>query len=142
MAGRAHGSVGMADEPSLPDDRRRIDVDLLEAFDRVRDELKREIAASEGRVMTAVANVQTRLEQSETTHAGIHAAEGEARHIAHARFEEFMHRAEIAAARRDGILGLVRFGLDLVGRNWRGIAAAGAAIWVVLGGVEVRVVAS
>jgi hypothetical protein len=129
----------MVDEHS---ERRLHDTALLEAFDRVRDELRDEIRLSEGRVMTAVQTVQTRLEQSEVTHAGIHAVEGETRSIAHARFEEFMHKAELAAARRDGFLGVVRFMFDLIGRNWRGIAAGGAAAWFVLGGVHVQVVAS
>src|SRR3954468_23241294 len=101
-------------------DRRQGDTSLLEAFDRVRDELRDEIRASEGRVMNAVGDVQRRLEQSETTHAGIHAAEGEARSIAHARFEDFMHKSELAQARKDGALGVLRFFFDLVGRNWRG----------------------
>jgi hypothetical protein len=125
-----------------PSQRRQFDTALLEAFDRVRDELRDEIRLSEGRVMTAVAGVQERLEQGEITHAGIHAAEGESRQIAHARFEDFMHRAELAAARRDGALGIIRFVFDLIGRNWRGIAAAGGAAWVILGGIHVQVVAS
>jgi hypothetical protein len=125
-----------------PSDRRSFDTTLLEAFDRVRDELRDEIRLSEGRVMSAVVGVQERVEQSEVTHAGIHAAEGESRQIAHARFEDFMHKAEIAQARRDGALGIIRFVFDLIGRNWRGIAAAGAAGWVLLGGVHVQVVAT
>jgi hypothetical protein len=123
-------------------ERRHFDTALLEAFDRVRDELRDEMHKSEGRVMTAILEVRERLEQGEVTHAGIHAAEGESRAIAHARFEDFMHKAELAAARRDGALGILRFSVDLLGRNWRGIAAAGAAAWFVLGGVHVQVVAS
>lgn len=131
----------MGDDRSQPE-RRHIESGLLEAFDRVRDELRDEIRLSEGRVMGAVQSVQARVEQSEVTHAGIHAVEGEARSIAHARFEEFMHKAEIAAARRDGFLGVVRFVFDLIGRNWRGIAAAGATAWFLLGGIHVQVVAT
>jgi hypothetical protein len=126
----------------VTDERRSIDTSLLEAFDRVRDELRDEIGRSEGRVMTAIDGVQKRLEQGEITHAGIHAAEGESRQIAHARFEDFMRKAELAAARRDGILGVFRFSLDLLGRNWRGIVAAGGAAWFLLGGVHVQILAS
>jgi hypothetical protein len=132
----------MVDDRGTQPERRQLDIALLDAFDRVRDELRDEIQRSEGRVMNAVEGVQKRLEQSETTHAGIHAVEGESRAIAHARFEDFMHKAEIAAARRDGILGVVRFTVDLVGRNWRGIAATGGAAWFLLGGVHVQIVAS
>jgi len=132
----------MADEQESSQQRRHFDTALLEAFDRVRDELRDEIQRSEGRVMTAVEAVQERIERSEVTHAGIHAAEGESRQIAHARFEEFMHKAEIAAAKRDGALGIIRFSVDLLGRNWRGIVAAGGAAWFLLGGVHVQVVAS
>jgi hypothetical protein len=132
----------VTDDATSTLERRHFDTAFLEALDRVRDELRDEVQRSEGRVMTAVQQVQARLEQSETTHAGIHAAEGESRQIAHARFEDFMHRAELAAARRDGALGIIRFVFDLVGRNWRGIVAAGGATWVLLGGVHVQVVAS
>lgn len=114
-------------------ERRRGDTDLLEALDRVRAELRDEIRLSEGRVMGA-------FESATVTHAGIHATEGESRSIAHARFEDFMRKAELAQARRDGAIGIIRFTVDLVGRNWRGIVALGATVAVLLGNIRVEVV--
>lgn len=91
--------------------------------------------------MTAIGVVSSELEAATTTHAGIHAVEGEARSIAHARFEDFMRRAELAQARRDGALGIVRFVFDLVGRNWRGIVAVAGAAAILLGNVRVELAA-
>lgn len=130
----------MTDQPQEPSvDRRRFDTDLLEAFDRVREELRDEIQRSEGRVKESIGELRGDFEAATVTHAGIHAVEGEARSIAHSRFEEFMLRAELAQARRDGALGLIRFAFDLLGRNWRGIVALGGALAFILGNVQVDV---
>lgn len=130
----------MIDQPQDPSvDRRRFDSDLLDAFDRVRTELRDEIHRSEGRVQSSIGDLRKDFEATTVTHAGIHAVEGEARSLAHNRFEEFMLRAELAQARRDGALGLIRFAVDLLGRNWRGIVALGGATAVILGNVQVDV---
>lgn len=120
-------------------ERRRYDTDLLEAFDRVRDELRREVRESEGRVQASLADLRDDFEAATKTHAGIHAVEGEARSIAHKRYEDFMLSAELAQARRDGALGVIRFSVDLIGRNWRGIAAVAIGLGVVLGNVHVGI---
>lgn len=126
------------DEPGAAD-RRRFDGDLLDAFDRVRNELRDEIHRSEGHVRNSIDDLRKDFEATTVTHAGIHAVEGEARSLAHSRFEEFMLRAELAQARRDGALGLIRFAFDLIGRNWRGIVALGGALAFILGNVQVDV---
>lgn len=125
-------------DPGL--DRRRFDFELIRVLNDVKDELRREISASEDRVQGSIAELRTDFEQATTTHAGIHAAEGESRSIAHQRFEDFMRKADIAQARRDGALGVVRFGADLVGRNWRGILALGTAAAILLGNIRVEVI--
>lgn len=127
------------DDDIRTSERRRFDTDLLEAFDRVRDELRREIRESEKRVHISLTDLRSDVESANVTHAGIHAVEGESRSIAHSRFEAFMQRAELEAARRDGALGIIRFAFDLVGRNWRGIVALGGAAAVILGNVQVEV---
>lgn len=130
----------MTDQPQETSvDRRRFDTDLLEAFDRVRRELRDEIRLSEGRVQGSIGDLRTDFETATKTHAGIHAAEGETRSIVHSRFEAFMSKAELAQARRDGALGVIRFAFDLVGRNWRGILALGGAAAFILGNVQVDV---
>lgn len=120
-------------------DRRRFDTELLEAFDRVRSELRDEVRASEGRVQASLLELRSDFDAATVTHAGIHAVEGESRSIAHSRFEAFMQRAELEAARRDGALGIIRFGFDLVGRNWRGIVALGGVVAMILGNIRVDV---
>jgi hypothetical protein len=123
----------------VADDRRSGDFALVEILNDVRKELRDEIRLSEGRVRDDLLELRGDFELSSATHAGIHAAEGESRQLAHNRYETFIQRAELDAARRDGALGVIRFAADLAGRNWKAIAAAGGIVAFLLGNIHVDV---
>jgi hypothetical protein len=119
---------------------------LLEALDRIRDdyredlrEHREDLVAVEGRVMTAIAAIDRKLDDASRTHAEVHIAEATLERNAHEIYDSFIRDSKIAAARRDGALGVVRFVVELVGANWKGILAGGAALSFLLGQLRVTV---
>ncbi len=118
--------VGLAFAGLVNELREGIHDDLRE----VKDELRTEITASEARVTT---KVDTAL----LIHAELHESEQTDRREAHGKFYEFMRKAEIDEARRAGVLGIARFGFELVTRHGNAIvrvALAMAALAGVLAG--------
>jgi hypothetical protein len=112
---------------------------LLEALDRIRDDYREDLVGLEGRVMTAIGAIERKLDETSRTHAEVHVAEATLDRNAHEIYDAFIRDSKLAAARRDGALGVVRFVTELLGSNWKGILAAGAALSFLLGQLRVTV---
>lgn len=88
-------------------------------------------------------DIKTELQGYMTTHGAEHKAANDERMDAHDRFDAFIRNAELATARRDGALGVVRFTFELFARHSAAIvklvlAVAGAAL-VVGGNVHIAI---
>ena len=89
----------------------------------IRD-LRDELGKTEGRVIARVdlvdvAQKDTRalIESFAKGHGLDHEKEAEDRRIAHGQFYDFIRKAELDAARRDGALGVVRYGIELLSKH-------------------------
>lgn len=115
----------MVDEPRPDPDRRdnsavheaieALRTDVREDIGHLRDDVREDLAASEGRLTKMVTDFIT-------LHGRDHAAQRTESEVAHARFDTFIRAAELAQARRDGILGMFRFALELISRHAKPIA--------------------
>lgn len=156
----------MNDDPSTPPDliatglaglidgvRRDIDGlrdDFREDNQRLRQDFREDNASLEERMTNAIGVVSTR--QAETRelivdfakgHAELHEEENVERREAHSAFYKFMRDRELAEARRDGALGVVRFGVELVSKHSTKLVqlllAVAALLGIVTGAVRVGV---
>lgn len=120
--------------------------DVREDISGLRDELGR----SEGRVTARVdavdlAQRETRalIERFAGDHGREHEAEAEDRRQTHSTFYEFIRAAELDDARRDGALGVVRWGVELTSRHAPRLVAVilalAGAFGVATGNVSVAV---
>ncbi len=91
----------------------------------------------EVRLMAAIGGVRSDLGKYIETHAGDHTAIKTTSEVAHARYDAFIAANAIDQARRDGALGTIRYMLDLLGRNWKAIAALAAGIAAATGNVRI-----
>ena len=108
------------------DDQDRRDYRVLhEVIDGLRDDMREDNERLEARIMTAVNGFVT-------THGQVHESDRMLNERAHYRFEQFIRAAELAQAKRDGALGVLRFAVELVARNWRPITAVLVAVTAVL----------
>jgi hypothetical protein len=97
--------------------------------------VREDLSALEGRLMYAIAENRRALTDYSTSHNGIHVAErletqaafAESK-VAHARFDAYIESSKISQARRDGALGVVRYLIELVGTNGRGLLQVGIAL--------------
>jgi hypothetical protein len=123
-------------------DDRRDNSDQLRALEGVRAEVAglrddvredaRELRSELRSALEAFALAHGREHQAESVHlSGL--VDGAARD--HARFEAFMRNAELAAARRDGYLGVFRFVVELLGRYYRPIGALIVTLAVALAAI-------
>jgi hypothetical protein len=116
--------------------------DLLAAIDMLRGDYQGAIEQSEGRVVSAITSLRNDFTSWTGTHLGLHGQLLEERDTAHRRYDAFIRTAEIDQARKAGALGILRFTLDLVGRNWRLVAIVLAAVFALFGNVHFQIVAS
>lgn len=125
--GRSGAGLGLADV-----------VDLLRD-DAAAAELRaqRNLEAMELRVMTAINAARADLTTYETAHGKEHVAQRVESEEVHKRFDAFIASSTIAQAHRDGTLGVVRFMLELLGRNWKALAALAAGIAAASGNLRV-----
>lgn len=115
-------NVGLAFAGLVNDLREGIGDDLRE----VKEELRTEIQAAEVRVTSQV-------DSALLSHGQLHETEDEERREAHGKFYDFMRKAEIDEARRAGVLGMVRFGFELITRHGGAVARVALAIAALLG---------
>lgn len=84
--------------------------DVREDIGHLRDDVREDNQELERRVMTALSDFSV-------AHGREHTAEREASSASHKRFDDWIRTAELAQARRDGILGVFRFGLEQISRH-------------------------
>lgn len=111
--------------------------DYGESEQTARDAMEARLMAAIARVESTVAGTRTDLNNYERAHGDEHAAIRKTSDEAHARFDTFIRGTEIAAARQDGALGVLRFVADLAGRNWKAIAAVATGVAALTGAVHI-----
>lgn len=92
-------------------DRRDYHV-FLTAMDGLREDMREDNHRLEQRIMAAVTGFVT-------AHGAVHDSDKAENERDHAIFTAFIRNAELAQARRDGALGVFRFAVELVSRNWK-----------------------
>lgn len=136
----------MTDDPAAVPDRRdnssvnaaieALREDVREDIGHLRDDVREDLAASEGRLTRMVTDFIT-------LHGRDHTAQRTESEIAHARFDTFIRAAELAQARRDGALGMIRYFLELVSRHAKPIAtiilALAGAVLALSGAITVQI---
>lgn len=136
----------MTDDPSVEDRRDHhvtldaidgLRTDMREDIGQLRDDMREDNERLERRIMTAVTGFQS-------AHLAVHDVDKAANDVAHATFTAFIRNAELAQARRDGALGVFRFGIELISRNWKPLtvvlAAVTAALFAATGDFRVEIV--
>ena len=97
--------------------------DVREDIGHLRDDVREDNERLEGRVMTAIEDVRRDAAEFALAHARVHTARQEETDAEHATFRTFVRNAELAQARRDGALGVFRFTVELVSRQWKPLTA-------------------
>lgn len=97
--------------------------DVREDIGHLRDDVREDNRRLEERVMAAIAGARAEQRESVEAHAKDHLAAAIDNEAAHGRYEAFIRNAEIAAARRDGALGVFRFVIEQVSRHWQPLVA-------------------
>ena len=93
----------------------------------------------EGRVTASIESVRREFNEYGKAHGEEHSTSRAATDAVHARFDTFIRSSEIAQARRDGLLGGIRFVLDVGSRNWKLLVLLFGAIGLALGNVQLSV---
>jgi hypothetical protein len=121
----------------LRDDMREDNGHLRDDMGQLRDDMREDNAALEHRVMSALTDFSA-------AHGREHATEREESRLAHDRFDQFVRAAELAQARRDGVLGVFRFLLEQTSRHSgpivRILVTAGGVLAVASGAIRLEVV--
>lgn len=141
---------------------------LLEVFDRLRSDLARDLAALEARIasdlsevredlrerdadlderfskheaaMTAVVNeARADVQEFVISHGQTHEQMNNDRKAAHDRFDSFIQDSKLAKARTDGILSVLLFFINALGKHWQLVIGVLIALLGVLGGIRISV---
>jgi hypothetical protein len=99
------------------------------------------LGGMELRVTGAVGELREDFEVFVQGHAREHEAHGVWSQEKYAEIMGRFHSADIEAAKRAGALGVLRFAMDLAGRNWKVIATLALAIMAALGNIRIEVLA-
>jgi hypothetical protein len=113
-------------------------------------EVRAEIAASEGRVTERIVRVSTDqadtrelIESFAVEHGKLHEGETAERRKVHGEFYDFIRKAELDQARRDGALGIVRWSIELMSKNATRIVAIlltiAATLGVASGSIDINI---
>lgn len=109
---------------------------FLDAIDRLRDDMREDNRDLEKRIMDTVTGFVV-------AHGKQHDAHDVDSEAAHRDFRAFIRAAELAQAKRDGALGVFRFAVELVSRNWRPISvvlvAMTAALFAATGDIRIEI---
>lgn len=106
--------------------------DVREDLGHLRDDMREDNAALEARVMAALAAARDEQRQSVEAHAKLHLTDAVAQETELGRIREFMRNAELAAARRDGALGVFRFAVEQLSRHAKPITGVLVGLATVL----------
>lgn len=104
-----------------------------------KEDLRGEIQSGHRDVMARIEIGEKTQRDFAVTHAQEHIGESAERRGWEEKLAALIRTEDLAKARREGLLGAVRFVTDNVGRNWRGILAMAAFLGVVLGQIHVSV---
>lgn len=133
----------MADEPSGGPGP---GLGLRDVLDMLRDDAaaaesrgQRLLDDMERRVMSAIGDARSDLGKYIAAHDGDHLAMRTSSEVAHSRYDTFIAANAIDQARRDGALGIVRYVADLLGRNWKALAAGAVAIAAATGSLRITI---
>ncbi len=90
---------------------------FLGLFDSMRRESREDFAQLRREMETMEERLTERIDRGSLDHAKLHDEEKGERREVHGRITEFIRQQELADARRDGVLGAMRFTIELVSRN-------------------------
>ena len=110
--------------------------DMREDLAELRADVREDLAEMTAQVTTIDGRVREIREQQiefAQAHAEQHELEDQDRRAAHGAFYDFMRKAELDQARRDGALGIVRFGVELVSRHAGRLVQVALALAALLG---------
>jgi len=105
----------------------------------LRTDFRDELGAHNTAMIDRMDRIERDFRNAGIEHAQDHIDQDRERTEYRTKLENLLRDTELAKARRDGMLGIVRFGFDLIGRNWRVIAIAIAAALTIIGNVRVSV---
>ena len=105
----------------------------------LRTDFRDELAAHNTAMIDRMDRIEREFRNAGIEHAQDHLSADQERADYRSKLEALLRETELAKARRDGMLGIVRFTFDLVGRDWRVIAIAIAAALTIIGNVRVSV---
>lgn len=111
---------------------------LVAILDRLRDDVREDLVAMERRMTAAIETGNRQLSNYQTEHGQEHLTQRGESIAAHRRFDEFIQSAQLNQARKDGALGILKFVIDLFGRNWKAIAVAAGALLTFAGNVQIN----
>lgn len=119
---------------------------LRDVVDMLRDDAagaelrgQQALNALESRVMAAIGGVDGKLGKYIEVHAGDHLAMKTTQEVANARFDAFIASNQLEQARRDGALGVVRYLVELFGRNWKAMLPLAGAVAALTGAVHISI---
>lgn len=111
--------------------------DILTVAEGIRTDLR----AMEGRVTTDIRDVRDDFEGFVGGHVQVHASHDAWSQEKYGELVGRLNGYDLDMARRQGALGLVRWGIDLAGRNWKLIATAALTLLTFLGNIRIDLVA-
>src|SRR5438552_12795328 len=133
----ASGFAGLVE--GLRSDVREDIRDLRDELGKVEDRVTAQVATVEARQIEA----RDQLEDFASNHGELHESESTDRRKAHGDFYDYIRARELDDARRDGALGVARFGVELVSRHAGKLAqiilATAALLGIATGAVHVGV---
>lgn len=95
--------------------------------------------AMELRVMAAINAARSDLTSFEAAHGREHVAQRSESESSHLEFRAFMAKVDLAKARQDGTLGVLRYLADLLGRNWKAIAGLAVMVAAATGSIHISI---
>lgn len=100
-------------------------------------ELRADMTTRVGRIEVQQADTRELILDFAKGHGQVHEDEALERRREHGIFHDFIRKAELDQARRDGALGILRFGVELFSKHsgsFARVILAGAALWGIASG--------
>ena len=131
MASATPPDVGTPEPAREPPNGR---LSVLDAFRLIREDMH----DLEGRIGKRIDEFRNDFRRYEQDHEYRHALQQAENANAIKTLSERIHSQELDEARREGVMGVVRWGVTLAGRNWKLIVGIAIVIGFVLSDVHVR----
>ena len=114
---------------------------LLGAILSVGESLRTDLRELERRVSAEIRDLRSHAEGDAEAHLKVHAADDADASIWRSDLVETIHAYGLDRAKAQGRWGMVRWVVDLLGRNWKLLATAAVAAATFLGDIRVELVA-